>query len=188
LPANDATRRLELRLQTQLMGPLIAATGYASPDAAATYARARALAQDSDDPNLIFPVLYGQCVYWGVKGDVPGMLEAANQFATIADAQGGPGPALVGHRLQANVFFLLGKTSEASSRFAHSLLLFDAERNEALTYQYGQDQQVAALTFGSIPQWQLGYRAGCKHSTYCAMTKQLDATPANSPSSPRSGA
>jgi predicted ATPase len=74
---------------------------------------------------------------------------------------------------------MLGKTSEASSRFAHALSLFDAERNQALTYQYGQDQQVAALTFWSAIRWQLGYPDQAAETVSCAIDLALRSGHAN---------
>jgi class 3 adenylate cyclase/predicted ATPase len=157
LPPSDATRLQELRLQTRLMGPLSAAKGYASPDVAALYIRSAALSKDGDDPNLILQVLYGQFALTIVGGDIAGGLEMADRFSALAAAQGDPDPTMVAHRIRAVSLFQLGRTCEANDEFANALSLYDATRHAALTYQYGQDHQVAALTLWSVVRWLLGY-------------------------------
>jgi tetratricopeptide (TPR) repeat protein len=139
------------------VGPLRAVIGNTSPDIASVYTRANALARDGDDPGLIFPVLYGQWAYKISEANIPGALEAADRFLQIAEATGDPGPRLAGHRIRGACLYHLGHARAALSEFTQALALFDAERNEALTYEYGYDQQVAALALLSLMQWSLGY-------------------------------
>ena len=59
LPDTPARVQAELTLQTTLGPALMATRGYAAPEVAATYNRARELCQQAGDTPELFPVLWG---------------------------------------------------------------------------------------------------------------------------------
>ena len=59
LPDTPARVQAELTLQTTLGPALMATRGYAAPEVAATYHRARELCQQAEDTPELFPVLWG---------------------------------------------------------------------------------------------------------------------------------
>src|SRR6185312_15492049 len=106
LPATPALRREQIRLQVDLITPIMHLKGYAAPETKAAAERARllieqteALGEPLEDPLLLFLVLYG---FWvanlvAFNGDV--MRELAVQFLALADKQKATGPLMMGHRL-----------------------------------------------------------------------------------------
>jgi predicted ATPase len=59
LPDTPERLQAELTLQTTLGPALMATRGYAAPEVAATYNRARELCQQAGDTSELFPVLWG---------------------------------------------------------------------------------------------------------------------------------
>ena len=79
MPGTPALRREEIKLQVALITPLIHVKGYAAPETKAAAERARllieqaeALGEPSEDPLLLFSVLYSFWVasYVAFNGDV----------------------------------------------------------------------------------------------------------------------
>src|SRR5262249_37081812 len=102
LPPTPALRREPIRLQVAITIPL---TAYAAPEHKAAAERTRrlieqaeSLGEPSEDPLLLFSVLY---IFWAVNylaftGDA--MRELAAQFLTLAEKQGATtGPLMIGH-------------------------------------------------------------------------------------------
>jgi predicted ATPase len=68
LPETPERTRHELALQAILGPVLIATQGYAAPDVAYTYSRARALCRTLGDPPELFAVLFGQALWHTLRG------------------------------------------------------------------------------------------------------------------------
>src|SRR5271166_4820233 len=106
LPGTAALRREQIKLQVALITPLRHVRGHAAAEtrAAAEQARllieqAEALGEPSEDPLLLFSVLYA---FWGANyvafnGDV--CRDLAAQFLALAEKQRATFPLMVGHRL-----------------------------------------------------------------------------------------
>src|ERR671930_1680686 len=62
LPDTPARIQSELTLQTTLGPALMTTRGYAAPEVAAAYNRARELCQQAGDTSALFPVLWGMWV------------------------------------------------------------------------------------------------------------------------------
>src|SRR6185312_2013477 len=106
LAPTSALRREEIKLQVALITPLLHVSGYAAPETRAAVERARllieqaeALGEPSDDPLLLFSVLFGFWVsnYVAFNGVV--CRELAAQFLALAEKQGGTVPLMIGHGL-----------------------------------------------------------------------------------------
>jgi hypothetical protein len=137
LPGTPALRREEIKLQVALITPLIHVKGYAAPETEAAAERARwlieqaeSLGEPSEDPLLLFSVLY---TFWAVNylafnGDA--MRELAAQFLTLAEKQGATGPLMTGHRLMGNSLFLTGDLAEGRAHFDLALALIPTPRSQ----------------------------------------------------------
>ena len=165
LPPTPALRREQIRLQVAIITPLIHVKGYAAPETKAAAERARwlieqaeALGEPSEDPLLLFSVLY---TFWAVNylafnGDA--MRELAAQFLTLAEKQGATtGPLMIGHRLMGNSLFLTGDLTEGRAHFDQALALYDPAEHRVLAARFGQDIRVAILCNRSWALWLLGY-------------------------------
>ena len=106
LAATPALRKREIRLQVELLTPLMHVKGYASPETKAAEERAlklieqaEALGEPPDDPLLLFSVLYGVWVANSVAFNGDASRELAAQFMSLADKQRSAIPLMIGHRL-----------------------------------------------------------------------------------------
>ena len=122
--------------------------------------QAEALGEPSEDPLLLFSVLYSFWVTNFVAFDGDAIRELATQFLTLAEKQGATGSLMIGHRLMGNSLLLTGELAEGRGHFDRALALYDPARHRPLATRFGQDIQVATLTFRSLVLWCLAIR-GC---------------------------
>jgi hypothetical protein len=106
LPETPTLRREIVKLQVALANALMHVKGYAAPETKAALERAHLLTEQaeargepSEDPLLLFSLLYG---FWvantvALNGDV--ILDLAAQFLALAQKQKAVVPLMVGHRL-----------------------------------------------------------------------------------------
>ena len=96
LPGDLERAGLELELQTALGGALIAARGFAAPEAGEAFARARELCRELGRPPQLFPVLYGQYVFHLVRAELDRSLEIAEELLRAAQEQDETAPLVMG--------------------------------------------------------------------------------------------
>src|SRR5262249_21943130 len=119
--------------------------------------RAEALGEPSEDPLLLFSVLYGSWVanFIAFNGDV--MRELATRFLELAEKQGATVPRMIGHRLMGTSLTATGDIAKARAHHDQAIALYDPARHRPLVTRFGQDAGVSALSFRSLSLWFLGY-------------------------------
>ena len=164
LPATPALRREQIKLQVDLITPLIHLKGYAAPETKAATERARllieqaeALGEPPEDPLLLFSVLYS---FWvanlvAFNGDM--MRKLAARFLALAEKQGATIPLMLGHRLIGSSLLLTGDIAEGRAHYDQALALYDPAVHRPLATRFGQDVAVAILSYRSLALWVLGY-------------------------------
>jgi predicted ATPase len=164
LPSTPALRREEIKLQVELITPLIHVSGYATPETRAAEERAlllieqaRALGEPPEDPLLLFSALYGS---WAANivafnGDV--MRELAVEFLALAQKQSATGPIMIGHRLMGLSLLHTGDIAEGRDHLDQAIALYDPAEHRPLATRFGQDVGATSLSWRSISAWVLGY-------------------------------
>jgi predicted ATPase len=164
LPGTAELRRDQIKLQIELSNALIHTKGHASIETKASFeqarlliARADALGEPSDDPLLMYSVLYG---FWvgnrmAFKGDVA--CELAEQFHVLAQKQNAAVPRMVGHMLRGITLVLLGDIANGRSHLYRVIALYDPTRHRPLAMRFGHDVRVTALCWRALALWILGY-------------------------------
>ena len=163
LPASPQLRREQIKVQVALITPLIHVKGYAAPETKAAMERARllieeaeALGEPSDDPLLLFSVLYG---FWAANfvayDDV--CIDLAAQFLRLAEKQGATVPLMIGHRIMGVSLTCKGDISAAREHLNFALSLYDPLRHRSLATRFAVDVQLAVLSYRSLTLWMLGY-------------------------------
>ena len=164
LPATPALRRDQIKLQVALITPLVHIEGYAAPKtkAAAEQARllieqAEALGEPSEDPLLLFSMLYGVWAanYVAFNGDVMRELEA--QFRALAEKQGTTAPLLQANRVMGISLLHTGDIVESRKHFDSAMALYDPAEHRPLAMRFGVDARVSILSYRSWTLWLLGY-------------------------------
>ena len=164
LPATPALRREQIKLQVDLINPLIHVKGQAAPETKLHAERARLLIEQAEkqgeapeDPLVLFSVLYA---IWAVNfvafnGDV--CRELATHFLTLAQKNGGTVPLVVGHRLMGVSLLWTGHVEDGKAHFDRALALYDPAEHRLLGPRFGQDLRVIIFMYRSWANWILGY-------------------------------
>jgi class 3 adenylate cyclase/predicted ATPase len=164
LSRTPALRHDEIKLQVELITPLLHVRGYAAPETRTAVERARELIEQShelgeppEDPLLLFSVLYG---FWvanlvAFNGDV--MRELALQFLALAEKQSATAPVMIGHRLMGLSLLHAGTIEEGRAHLDSAIALYDPVEHLPLATRFGQDVGAASLSWRSISSWLLGY-------------------------------
>jgi class 3 adenylate cyclase len=172
LPGTPALRREQIKLQVALIAPLIHVKGYAAPETRAAAERAHllieqanALGEPTEDPLLLFSVLYSIWVasFVAFNGDVHRQLAA--QFLGFAEKQKAAIPIMIGHRIMGNSFLLTGDIQKARVQLDHAITLYDPQKHRLLATRFAQDPMVANLSWRSLALWLLGYPDASRRDT-----------------------
>jgi predicted ATPase len=164
LPAATALRREEIVLQVALTTPLMHLKGHAAPESRAAVKKARllieqaeALGEHSEDPLLLFSVLYGFFMANLVGFNADLLRELSGQVYALAEKQSAAMPRMIGHRLMGLYFGYTGNLAQAREHYDESLALYDAAKHRPLATRFGHDNRVAVLVYRSLGLWSLGF-------------------------------
>ena len=164
LPGKPALRREQIKLQVALITPLLHIKGYAAAETKAAVEQARllieqaeALGEPSEDPLLLFSVLYAFWVasYVAFNGDV--ICNLATQFLALAEKQRATVPLMIGHRVMGTSLLTTGDIAEGRGHLDQAIALYNPAEHRPLAARFGQDVGVAALSYRSWALWLLGY-------------------------------
>ncbi|HEV2545955.1 MAG TPA: AAA family ATPase [Stellaceae bacterium] len=164
LPATQALRREEIKLQVALIAPLFHVKGYSAPEPKRAVERARRLIEEAEalgefpeDPLLLFLVLHG---LWAANivafnGDV--VRQLATEFLVLAERDGTTAPLLLAHRVIGPSLLCTGDISGGRAHLDRAIELYDPAEHRPLARRFGEDQKVAILCWRSHALWALGY-------------------------------
>jgi DNA-binding SARP family transcriptional activator len=151
LPESRERDERELALLTTLGPAQITLGGYASPQAAETYARARDASTRLGDGSYLLPVLYGLWNDAIVGARHEEALAIGENFLQIADELR-DASVPVACRAVALPHFFAGRSDVARALLERALQERSVERRRALLERYGEDPHVAS---GATLAWQL---------------------------------
>jgi class 3 adenylate cyclase/tetratricopeptide (TPR) repeat protein len=155
--ADDNLRdRLELQLHAAVIGSLVAVNGPQSDEVAACCERGGALARALGEPRHIFPFLYGQYTNAVSRGRVRRSAEIASSLIETARALGYKSGEVLGHRLLGLSLIGLPRFEEARQVLETGLQLYQPERDDSITYLYGQNVKVSSQTVLSFVLYLMG--------------------------------
>jgi class 3 adenylate cyclase/predicted ATPase len=158
LPDTPERVQAELTLQTTLGPALMATRGYAAPEVAATYNRARELCQQAEETPELFPVLWGMWLLYLGRAEHETAREFAEQCLSLARRLDDPALLLEAHLALGDSWFHLGQFSQAHSHFEQSMRIYDPQQHHDLAFRYGNvDPGAVCLAFAGLTLWMLGY-------------------------------
>jgi class 3 adenylate cyclase/tetratricopeptide (TPR) repeat protein len=164
LPATPALRRKQIKLQVDLITPLLHVKGYAAPESKAAVERARllieqaeALGEPIEDPLPLFSVLYGFWVANFVAFNGDAMRDLAEQLLSLAEKYGATGLRLTAHRLMGAYQVYTGHVAQSRAHYDQALAIYNPIEHATLATRFGQDARVSILSFRALPLWVLGY-------------------------------
>ncbi len=164
LPITPALRRDEIKLQVELITPLLHLRGYAAPETRAAVDRARllieraeALGEPPEDPLLLFSVLYGLWVANLVGFNCEVMQELAVQFLALAEAQSATGPLMIAHRQMGLSLLHTGDIAGGRAHLDRAIAFYNPAEHRHLATRFGQDVGASSLAWRSLALLLLGY-------------------------------
>src|SRR5262249_38892685 len=156
-PDTPERRQYELALQVALGVPLLRTKGYAAPEVAHAYGRARALCQQLGEQPELFPTLVGLCSFYLVRAELQTARLLAEQCVRLAQHVQESALLVEAHFLLGITLLYSGELTSAQTILEQGSALYDPQAHGALMVHYGQDPGVACRAYASVTQWLLGY-------------------------------
>ena len=157
LPDTPERTEQELMLQISLAIPFTAVKGYAAPETARAYTRARELCNILGETTQLFPAMYGEWVYHMVKAHQDDAWRVAQEFLRLAEQHQAPAGIVVAHRTLGLSLLNLGQLAAGREQMEQVVRLYEPEAHRSLAFHYGQDPRAVALSFLAWIEWFLGY-------------------------------
>jgi len=157
LPEGPDRARQELEIRVELGVPLMGAAGYMAPEFTANFTRALELSREGNDTARLFPALWAQWTATYSSGDIVSSEIMSLNFLNGAQQQESRAMMVIGHRIHGITKLARGDLQGARRELEQSLSLYRNPDDNDLTYVYGQNQRVAALSYLCLAMQQLGY-------------------------------
>jgi predicted ATPase/class 3 adenylate cyclase len=163
LPVTPARRREEIKLQVALITPLLHVKGYSAPETKVAAERARLLIEEaeragepSEDPLLLFSVLYGVWTSNLVAANGNAVRDLSEQFLALAEKQGATAPLLIAHRVMGISLAFIGEIAKSRMHFDRAIALYDRTEHSHLATRFSVDSAVSSFSYRSWDFWLLG--------------------------------
>ena len=157
LPQGGGRDAVELDIRIDLGVPLMGTVGYTAPEFQDNTRLAMEICERSGDQGRLYPVLWGRVAQTFSAGDVANALPMAERFLQSAERQNDRQLRMIGHRLYGMTLYGHGDLQLARHHLERALELYDPRADVNLTYAYGADQRVAALSYLGRTLHQLGH-------------------------------
>ena len=155
-PDTSERAEAELTLRLNLSLSLAAVHGYADPQVAEAFDRARVLCRRTGKPPLLMQALSGLWVFHLMRGDLNNALELSKEMVNVASRVKDPLLIAEGHVCAGVAYFYLGNFVSAQSHFEKSLRVQSREGAQSSVLSFGWDTRVVSLTYGAANLWLLG--------------------------------
>jgi predicted ATPase len=164
LPATPALRRQQIKLQVALANALMHTKGYAAAETKASFDKARSLIEQAEelgepteDPLLLYSILYGFFIAKFINFDGYAARALACQFLALAEQQKATAPIMIGHRLLGNTLLCIGDVADGLGHLDCAIALYDPAVHRPLATRFGQDIGVAIRAWRPVALWLLGH-------------------------------
>jgi class 3 adenylate cyclase/tetratricopeptide (TPR) repeat protein len=175
-PYSPARDREELDLQVELGSATMASQGWASPEGARCYARARQLCLTVGDERELFPILWGFWMIHNQRSELSERRATAAELLAIAERHGDPAMLLQAHHANwGNPF--LGDFASQLQHVERGLSHYDPAEHSRLAPQYGgHDAGVCGHCHRGIALWATGYpeRSGESFAAALALADEIE--------------
>src|SRR5262249_25929377 len=147
----------EVDLETRVGATVTTVKGFAGPEVAAAYDRARILCRESQAPAQKFSVLRGLWVYDLVRAEWQAAGDLAQEMLALADDQQNIRYELESHRALGLTLLWRGMIVRAREHLEESRRLYHPGQHRIHAFRYGNDPGIACLVQEAFALWVLGY-------------------------------
>jgi class 3 adenylate cyclase/predicted ATPase len=156
-PDTPERTRQELEQLIGLGPALIATLGFGAPVVERTYNRARELARQTGQSDLLFYATWGQWVHYNQVGDFDTAQKLVAHLFHQAEQSGDEGLLLEAHHSGWSTEQSIGNALATEEHIKKGLEIYRPEKQHEHIRVYGHDPGVCALSNGAINLWLLGY-------------------------------
>jgi class 3 adenylate cyclase/predicted ATPase len=171
LPDTPERSQQELILQGTLGPVLIATRGYAAPDVARTYARARDLCRRLGDTPQLFVALRGLQLFHTVRAELQMAAALAEELLLLAQHQRDPMCLAFAHLALGIALFHSGAFVQARAHLEQGVALDVPALKQPHTFLYGNDAVMVCLSWLAWTLWLLGYPEQAQQRGHEALTR-----------------
>ncbi|PDT39642.1 MULTISPECIES: adenylate/guanylate cyclase domain-containing protein [Sinorhizobium] len=157
IPPSEERSRRELSIQLALGSTHVAAHGFAAPPTADAYGRARQLCEELGETRLLFPVLYGLCLYHLYAAELAEARSAANRLLELAEPSNDRGLSFFAHRAAGVSSLPAGEFVSARAHLEEALALYNPREHRSPAFVYAFDPRVVCLDYLARTLLPLGF-------------------------------
>ena len=147
----------ELRLQSMLGSASMATLGFAVPQVASAYQRARELCRDTTHSADLVSVLAGSGLVYINRADLRQARAVGEQLLELAERRQEVDLFVSGHELLGLTLLRTGDLVESDAHMKQAIRRYDSQRDSAMRNTLGRDPAVSCLGFGALGLWLMGY-------------------------------
>jgi len=177
LPESPERNEQEIQIQTLLGAATIATYGWAAPDVATAYARARELCMQLGVTPQLIPVLVGLCGFYLMRGELRVAEDVSRQLLAHAEAIGHTTGLVGGHNTIGLALFYQGRFVDALSHLEQAKAIYDPEQHSPnRQFSIDHDPGVSCLAHGALALLMLGFpdRAGARMRECLDLARTID--------------
>ena len=157
LPENADRDQRELDLLVALGVPLVLTRGHAAPEVEQTYARARALSEQTTDTRQRFHVLMGLRRFYLHRGEPGTAHKLGEQLLALAQRTRDPVQLSRAHMMHGETLYSLGEFAPARAHCEQGLAFYDPQQCRSHPFLYGNDTGIGCQIVHAQASWHLGY-------------------------------
>jgi predicted ATPase len=171
LPDTPERARQELGLCLTLGPALMAIKGWAVPEVAQVYVRARVLCRQVGETSQRFAATWGLWIYYLQGAQLNKARGLAEEVLTLAERQNDSALRLQAHHAAWATFYRLAEFSACGQHAEQGIALYNFDKHRTHAYLYGgHDPGVCAYLHAAAGQWVLGYPDQAVEKAQDAMT------------------
>jgi len=157
LPDGPERQQLELGLQLTRGTAVRMVKGWAASQLEPTFARARELCHQMQDPPQLFPVLWNLNFFSLIRGDMSVVHALNTELRAHAEKSGNEAYRMAADHVSGVTLEFMGDFVEANRLLNQSLLRHDPAKHTTYSAMYGVDPGMFARPMSSRPLFALGY-------------------------------
>ncbi|HEY7494798.1 MAG TPA: AAA family ATPase [Candidatus Tectomicrobia bacterium] len=161
--------RYELSVRLALGPSLMVTRGFAAPEVADTYARARQLCEQLGEQQQLFPALFGLWRSAHVRGQLQTARALGEQLLSLAHAQDDPLLCVEAQGPLGQTLCMQGEPGQALEHLQRVVALYEPHWQRPLVVRCGYDPGVYAHVMEAWVLWALGYPAQGRQRSQAAL-------------------